>query len=277
MANDQPAPLAAEPVIPVITYHGIEDQAGPLFTPPAVLDAQLAALTRSGYQAVTLSAVIDWLAGRGILPEKPVVLTFDDGYESVFKEARPRLAAAGFTATLFLITDRCGQDNRWPGQPDWVPVRRLMDWEQAAALGEDGWELGAHTRSHRPLPLLPAGQVAAELAGSQAAIQQRTGQPAAVFAQPYGATTPVVDREVRRLFAGAAGVRPGLVSRTSDRFHLPRIDAYYLKPALISRLGRPYFRTGLELLHLVRTLRRRGRPDWQPVDPLELEMNRHAG
>jgi len=250
-------------MIPIITYHAIGDFPSPLFTKASVFEAQLAALAEAGYQTVSLTAVINWLNGDQQLPEKSIVLTFDDGYQSVYTEAWPRLKAYGFTATVFLITDYCGQDNQWPGQSASTPKQPLMSWAQAKEMAEEGCEFGAHTCTHQPLPLLTTSQIEAEIAGSQSVVREQTGQSVRIFAQPYGASNAIVDGIVKQHFDGAVSTRLGMVAQRDDPYILARIDAFYWNPSLIPRMQNPLFKLYLNLRQTLRTIRRLVRPDWQ--------------
>lgn len=249
--------------IPVITFHAIGEAASPLFTPPALFEATLAQLAAAGYRTVALQRVLHWLRTGADLPDKAVVLAFDDGYRSVYSEAWPRLAAYGFSATVFLVTDYCGRDNQWPGQPAHAPRMPLLSWDEAGKLAAAGWELGAHTRTHPPLSLLDAARVEAEVVGSQAAIQARTGQSAAVFAYPYGARNPMVEAIVAQHCAGAVSTDMGVVAATAKPYRLARIDAYYWRPDRVAALDSPRFRGYLRLRDALRKLRRRFITDWQ--------------
>jgi peptidoglycan/xylan/chitin deacetylase (PgdA/CDA1 family) len=250
------------PTVPIITYHAIENLASPLFTSPTVFEAQLAALAESGYQAISMATVFDWLQGDISLLAKAVVITFDDGYASVYDSAWPRLQAYDFSATVFLVTGYCGGGNQWPGQMDGVPKRGLLTWDQVSELAAAGWEFGAHTRTHPPLPGIPTDQAEEEILTSREEIESRIGQTVRSFAYPYGASSPDVQAIVQRFFDGALGVRLGLVTAASNAYCLERIDAFYLAPRFIPFLGRPGFRQYLNLRQWMREVRRRVRPDW---------------
>jgi peptidoglycan/xylan/chitin deacetylase (PgdA/CDA1 family) len=248
-------------ILPIFTYHAIGRSHSPVFTSPNALDSHLATLAGAGYQSLTLAGA---LAQRrdGRLQPKSVVITFDDGYQSVFEEALPRLQHYGFQATVFLITGYMGRTNRWPGQPPTVPERPLLTWEQANQLAAAGWELGAHTRSHPVLTHLTAAEVEDEILGSKAAVERETGQRPTTFAYPYGQTNEQITGLVREHFLGAAGTGLGLARPSGNPYNLDRIDAWYLHPTLISHLdGRPvqWYLTGRRWL---RALRRRRQPDW---------------
>lgn len=248
----------------IATYHAIGPGPVWLATDPVRLDAQLEGLARAGYRGVTLSDLLAQTADQQAT--KQVAITFDDGFASVYEHGWPRLRAYGWPATLFLVSDYCGRESRWPGQPPSAPSAPLMSWAQATELASAGWEIGAHSRSHPPLTELTPQRAEAEIIGSRDAINAQLGQPPRTFAYPYGAT----NRRIRRLVAGhydaAVGTRLGLVSATSDRHCLPRVDAYYLEPGLIAHLSRPAGRLYLALRQALRDLRRLAIRDWQPLE-----------
>jgi peptidoglycan/xylan/chitin deacetylase (PgdA/CDA1 family) len=250
---------------PIITYHSVEDYESPLFVSPARLKAQLAALAEHGYQSISLTTLFDGLRQNSALPDRAVVITFDDGYASVYEAAWPILSAYGYTATVFLVTDYCGSDNQWPGQPANVPSRPLMTWAQVQELASAGFEFGAHTRTHAPLPALSENQALDEIIISKQEIQNHTGQQVTSFAYPYGAVASTIANIVQRNFGGAVGVRLGMVTENSDIYGLERIDAYYLSPGLVRYLHRPQGRIYLRLRQTMRDIRRLAQRDWQPV------------
>ena len=248
-------------ILPIITYHALGNQRSPVWIDENVFEAQLDAFVRHGYQGLTLAAAIDRFHD-GTLPERSVVLTFDDGYESVFSIAWPKLHDRGFPATVFLVSDFCGRDNRWPGQPPSLPVERLLTWEQIQILIADGWEMGAHTLTHPPLSLLRAADIEREILDSRRIIIERIMQPVTSFAYPYGATSPDARSIVRRHYTAAVGTRLGLARPDDDCHELPRLDAHYLHAAYV-----PYLRTPVVAAYLrgrdgLRRTRRRARPDW---------------
>ena len=241
--------------IPIITYHAIGDGPAPLWTSIDALGRQMAALAKAGYSSVTISD----LAAKEkapLLPRRTFAITFDDGYQSVLN-ARPLLEEFGFKATLYVVSNFAGSDNRWPGQPGHVPPARLLDWEEIASLAAGGWELGSHSKSHPRLSTLDDDDVDEEMARSREEIEAQTGASAPTFAFPYGATSGRVRRRAQRYYAAAVGTRLGYVNSTSDRFELPRIDAYYVDEGIAARIGSPvvgsYF-FGRQLLRSVKNL-----------------------
>ena len=72
------------------------------------------------------------------LPEKPVILTFDDGYESNYTELLPILEARGMKATVFMVANSIGRE-------------KYLSWEQLKDMQHRGIEIGSHTANHLPL------------------------------------------------------------------------------------------------------------------------------
>jgi peptidoglycan/xylan/chitin deacetylase (PgdA/CDA1 family) len=253
--------------LPIVTYHAVGEGPAPLFLSVDAFESQLDAFARAGYRTLTLGDLAGRLRRGEAPPEDGLVLTFDDGYQSVAREAWPRLRARGLVATVFLVSGHVGRDNRWPTQGPGVPARPLLTWDEAARMAADGAELGAHTRTHAPLPLLSLEAARDEALGSKSDVEARTGASVNTFAAPYGASTPALDALLDPLFDGIATTRLGLVARTARPGALPRVDAHYLDAGTIGRLrdlSSSFLFAGRDLL---RRVRRRFVPDWSPAVP----------
>jgi len=172
-------PAAARPSrapVPILTYHAIrtapaDARLPSLFVRPREFAAEVRALRRDGYRAVTLQRVWDAWHGRARLPRKPVVFSFDDGYASQMKIALPVLRRERWPAVLNLALDwldELGGD---------AALRRLID---------AGWEIDGHSRTHPDLTRVSPAQLADETAGARAELQRRFGVPAHFFAYPGG-------------------------------------------------------------------------------------------
>lgn len=249
--------------VPVIAYHALGDGPAPIWTSLDEFEAEMDAFGRAGYRTVRLGELVDRLREGSTLPPRAFAITFDDGYRSVHREALPRLARRGWTATAFLVTSRCGDTNRWPGQAATVPEAPLFDWDAAGELAAAGWELGAHGTTHAPLTTLSLDRVEDEIAGSLEAIRGRVGVRARLFAYPYGVSNRHVRALTSRFVQGAVGTAPGLVHERSDPFDLERIDACYLTPRLVKRLGRPSAGARLQVRRWLRRVRRARVQDWE--------------
>lgn len=249
--------------VPIVTYHAIGDGPGPLFTPIPVFEAHLRAFRSEGYRTMQLLELARLLKRGEEPPAGALVLTFDDAYQSVSREAWPRLRAEGFGATVFVISGFVGKDNRWPTQAASVPTASLMTWSEVASGIEQGMEIGAHTRTHAPLVRLTGEAADDEIRSSVSDIERNAGRRPSVFAYPYGASDAASARLVASLFEGCAGTTLGLVSAGTDPLALPRIDAFYLSEARISRLREPGFARELRIRQTLRSVKRRVFPDWR--------------
>ncbi|MBQ7723429.1 MAG: polysaccharide deacetylase family protein, partial [Selenomonadaceae bacterium] len=101
---------------PILEYHQVTDaQLDPDFeiynVPPADFAAQLDYLQAEGYTTITLQDFMRVVHGKGTLPDKPIVLTFDDGYTDNYTEMLPILEAHSMTAVVYVITNELGKKN----------------------------------------------------------------------------------------------------------------------------------------------------------------------
>ncbi|WP_311447653.1 glycosyltransferase [Frankia nepalensis] len=212
----------------VLAYHAVEDVADPRIgdyaVPPEALEAQLEALLSAGLRFVGADELIGALDGQPC-KEPSLVLTFDDAYVSLVRHAAPVLRRLGIPAIVFAVTGEIGGTNSWDARTGAVQLP-LLDGPGLRALHEDGWEVGAHSRSHQHLPMLDDDALRAELAGPRADLAA-LGLPAPrLFAYPYGHH----DRRVRAR-ARAAGYTAAFALRESrpwpsprTRFALPRVE-----------------------------------------------------
>jgi len=168
--------------IPILTYHKITRQRefGINTVAPEKFREQMLFLKNNKFNPTTFRDII-----QGNLPPKPVVITFDDGYASVFESAYPILQEYQFTAVIFLITDYFGKNNSWDANLAGITFTHL-DKQQAATLSLSGMELGSHGATHRALNFLSQKEIESELQKSQQAISKISNQPVISLAYPFG-------------------------------------------------------------------------------------------
>lgn len=191
-----PQEVLARSTVPVLCYHQLREHrpedgevARGMITPPAVLDAQLQALRDGGYTAVAAPALVDHLEFGTPLPERPVLLTFDDGSATHATVALPALQRLGFAGTFFPMTVVLDK-------PGWLTRDQVRELDRA------GMTIGAHTWDHPRLDRLPADRWDAQLAAPAAELAGIVGHPVDLLAYPHGAWSPeAADR------AAAAGYR----------------------------------------------------------------------
>jgi peptidoglycan/xylan/chitin deacetylase (PgdA/CDA1 family) len=202
-----------EPV-PILFYHVINrpppgTPEPELWVSPQDFAAQVAALAGRGYHAVTLQQVYDAWHHGGLLPSKPIVFSFDDGYHSQYSNALPILRSRGWPGVLNLEVKLLATDLRPP---------------EVRAMIAAGWEVDAHTFTHPDLTTLSADRLRQEVAGSREAIRRRFGVPVNFFCYPAGSFDPAVVAAVRSAgYLGATTTQPGLASPVSSPFELRRV------------------------------------------------------
>jgi peptidoglycan/xylan/chitin deacetylase (PgdA/CDA1 family) len=233
------ADRAAQRILPVLTYHSIDDSGSTISTSPATFRRQMQVLAEAGWRTLTVE---EMLAGRtsGQWPLRSFVLTFDDGYRNVFDVAAPLLEKHRFHAIVFVVADRVGLTAQWRDQPEAVAGAPLMDWRELQALLAIGMSLGAHSLTHTRLPAISADDAEREIVGSKRTIEDRCGVAVTTFAYPYGARTDAIEQLAAQHYRLAFGTRLGFATPQCPVMNLKRLDAYYLRRfSLIERLDSP--------------------------------------
>lgn len=235
----------------ILTWHSLDDSGSPVSMPFAAFARHVECLRRSGVAVVPLERILDPSA-----PADAVALTFDDGFAS-FADAWGLLRAAGFPATLFVVTDRAGSDNRWRGVDEpGIPVLPLLGWPELRRLAAEGVALGSHTRTHAWLPALRGAALDDEIGGARERIRAETGQDAVAFAYPYGASSAEAAAAVARHHGLAVTTRHGWLGPREDRRALPRLDAWYFRGSSgLEGFGGPGFRMRVRCRGALRSLR----------------------
>jgi len=196
--------------VPILCYHrfgnGNGNGGGKMVVSQASFAAQLDWLARNDYRVIRLSQLVGYLEGRQPLPRRSVVITIDDGYESVHRIALPLLRQYGFPATLFVYTDFIGAGD-------------ALGWTQLQELAASGLvDVQAHSKTHRNLIERTAGQselqyrgeLESEARAPRELLERRLQSPVRHYAFPYGdANEAVLDVLARNQYQLAVTVNPG--------------------------------------------------------------------
>lgn len=181
MSDTQLSLRAGQIIAPILLYHFVGretlERDGASITrynvTAANFDAQLALLHRLGYQTVTVGEIAAALRGEGVLPERPIAITFDDGWLEQYSVAFPLLQKYGMKATFYAPSSyRAGG--------------RYVTWEQLAELHDAGLEIGSHTRKHVNLLAVSAEDASYEISGSKSTLEEKLGITIESIAYPYG-------------------------------------------------------------------------------------------
>jgi len=213
---------------PVLMYHHVQELKGEPSTAwlrytvsPESFGAQLDWLKGQGYETVTGAALVRGLKGigggiaGGRLPGKPVVLTFDDGWACCFETVFPALRGRGMVGTFFVYPSGVGS----PG---------YVTWAQLAEMRSAGMDIQAHSMTHPHLAALALGVAREEIERCRTVMGERLGEPATVFAYPFGEYSAGVIAAVRRAgYEGAFSTDMGVVQGENESFRLRRVMVSY--------------------------------------------------
>ena len=207
--------------VPILMYHyisvpppGSDRYRLSLSVTPENFDAQMAFLKQAGYHAVTLYDLHDVLAQGKALPDKPVVLTFDDGYTDAFTQAMPILLKYGFVGTFFVLT----------GPADQGGAGEHLTWEQIAAMSATGMDVELHCREHFDLRNRPNDFLVHQIAGGKESLEAHINRPVRWFAYPSGRYDAAVVRVLESDgFWGAVTTQDGRTHTTLGFFDLQRV------------------------------------------------------
>jgi peptidoglycan/xylan/chitin deacetylase (PgdA/CDA1 family) len=214
--------------LPILTFHDIDDQRSFISFSPRVFRLGMAKLHESGYQTLSLLEAVDYLRQGTSFPDRSLVITFDDGYQTMYDEAFPVLQRYGLSATVFLTVGEKGT----AGPSDRLPSlegRSMLTWREIREMHRWGINFGAHTLTHPDLARLPFDRVEAEVCDSKAIIEDALGARVDSFAYPYGRYDRRSRQVVQQYFACACSDKLGLITAGSDPYTLERVDAYYLR------------------------------------------------
>lgn len=195
--------------IPVLTYHHIGMGTEWYNVQPTDFEQQLSYLRESGYVSVSVTELAEGLAGRAKLPPRPVVITFDDGYEDNYLAALPVLERQKMMGTFFVVTGKLGQ----PG---------YMSWDQAREMAARGMELGSHTVHHYTLNEISLREMERELILSRLMLETNIPASAPIFANPFGETAPAVVKLLEQTGYRAACSSVVGLNRTGENLYMIR-------------------------------------------------------
>ena len=210
--------------VPVLNYHMVEDGLpSRISVSTQDFEEQMAYLHRRGYTSITPDQLLRHIKSGAPLPDKPVVITFDDGYADNFTNAYPIMQKYGFTGTIFVISDFVENNPRY------------LTWKQIKELHDHGFVIGSHTLSHVPLTNLSEQEAVHQLVKSREGIEWRLNTPVRYFAYPTGAFNQNIEGIVARSgYSAAFTVDFGRVSAESDVYAFERIPIFKSRLSLLN-------------------------------------------
>jgi peptidoglycan/xylan/chitin deacetylase (PgdA/CDA1 family) len=205
-------------MVPILMYHHV----GELDSRPSMMDyqvtvtaddfdAQINHIVRLGYTPITLDQLAAHFDHEAPLPDYPIVLTFDDGYDEHFAFVTRVLTHYAVAATFFVYTDAVG-------------LAEHLSWDEMRLMQSAGMDIQSHTLTHPDLRRLDDDALAHELRESKRIIEHNLGTPVTSLAYPYGLYDARVEAAARSAgYRLAMTTDPGVTQRPSDRYRLRRI------------------------------------------------------
>ncbi|MEQ1885800.1 MAG: polysaccharide deacetylase family protein [Bryobacteraceae bacterium] len=225
----------------IFNLHGINGAISDMTVSPAQFRAQLSALLAQGYKCINLDRARKAAAGQEALTDPSFVLTFDDGYESVYQEALPILEELDLTATVFVTVNFLNKKvappwrskepallREYSSQAD---LFRPLTWPQLDTLVRSRrFTVGSHTMNHELLALISRADSRREIQDAKRELEDRVGREVAHFSYPfgvaaYGAYSQETDALVREAgYDCSVTAEIGSVRCGSGPFLMPRIS-----------------------------------------------------
>ena len=205
-STPSPSDLKPSPIV-VLYYHAVDDKINgidQLFVSPAEFDKQLNYLKTNGYTAISFDQ-IDQSANI----EKPVIITFDDGYEDNYTYAYPILKKYNFTATIFICSD-------------FIDRSFYLNRNQIFVM-KDLIRIQSHTITHRNLDKLTDIEIEKELKDSKSILEEITQQPVNALAYPNGIYNNKTIDIAKKYYDYAVTIDSGIYQRSDSPYEMKRI------------------------------------------------------
>ncbi len=206
--------------VPILMYHyvsvpppGSDVYRRDLSVSPELFRSHLQAMADAGYTTISMYDLVDHLNQGKPLPEKPVILTFDDGYRDNYENAFPLLAEFGMTGMFFVVSDYMDEEN---------PL--YLSWDMAREMQAAGMFIESHGRNHASLRNRNDDYLVWQALGSAETIEHELGVRPRFITYPFGH----YDRNTIRIFEsagfwGGVTIVAGATHSTDDLFQLRRV------------------------------------------------------
>ena len=225
---------------PILEYHMVTENphpdAKPYVVPPEDFAEQLDYLAEEGYTTITPQDYARARKGKQQLPEKPIILSFDDGYEDNWRVVLPMLEERGMKAVFYMVTNSIGK----PG---------YLTWDNLFDMERRGMEIGSHTANHLPLTTLSPEKQREELRLSKLMLEWKGMKTIYSFSYPNGAyddgiVAMLAEEEYLTAVTGEAGLNtletnPYLLRRVNippPHFGLTEFRLRLMKADIAARL-----------------------------------------
>ena len=224
----------ATTMAPILIYHSIRPyidsdttSARRYIATPEQLEAELAYLKENDYASIGFDELVDHIDNGSPLPAKPIILSFDDDWESQYRYGLPLLEKYGFKATFYIWVSAVGKKNH-------------MTWNEIRELTKAGMTLGCHSVTHPYLTLIKGDETLQhEILGAKQIIEAQTGVSVTSFAYPFGQYDERVVAAVRAAgFTSARSTWPGVVHSKEGLFSLTGLLGTETEKSLVGTMAK---------------------------------------
>ena len=207
--------------VPILVYHIVRPSypddslsVRALAVTPEIFDQEMSVLKSRGYVVIPFSELEDHFYKGTVLPQKPVVLTFDDGWKDQYEYALPILEKYNYTATFFIPSN-------FPGHPSY------MSWSGLKDLIRNGMTIGSHSKSHPYLTHITSSSTLwKEISISKDTLEKKTGEPVLEFSYPFGAfSTTTIEMVKKAGYKSARADYFSLANSSSTLYNLGSLNA----------------------------------------------------
>lgn len=200
----------------VLNYHKIANEHKSLSVTLDDFEQHMKWLQEYGYTCITPGQLYDFVANGAELPEKPVLITFDDGYKDNYTNAFPIMKKYGMKGTIFVVTGFLGVYDNY------------LTWEQAKELLDAGFNIESHTYSHKSMTEASDEDISKELVKSRQTIKEKLGIDSDFMAYPTGTYNLHIAELVKEAgYKGAFTIKYDNVSRDSNVYALERVPVFH--------------------------------------------------
>lgn len=195
----------------VLLYHHFSDTT-PKSTSisPALFEQHLQYLQENNFKILALDKMLSALKNQ-TLPDKCVVLTADDAYQSIASNAYPLLQKYQMPLSVFVSTDAV--DKKY---------KAMMSWGKMREIQGKYVQFFNHTVAHKHLLDLSPAQIKTTIQQAQSKLNQVFSLQQKILAYPYGESSMAILKQVEALGYYAFGQHSGVVSSSSDLQNMPR-------------------------------------------------------
>lgn len=228
MLSINSANLALNNSLPILLFHALDNSPSNIAFSPKSFEKAMYTLYLAGYQTLDLSTISKYLQENKVFPKNSFVITFDDGYKSVYEQAFPILQKYNFTATIFITVGKTKPVTAFERLPS-MQGRTMLSWQEIKLMQAANITIGSHTLTHPNLTKLSKAEQTTEIYNSKIMIEDILGTEVNSFAYPYGIYNKTSLELVQEHYSCACSTELKLVNFTSQLYLLERVETYYLR------------------------------------------------